>query len=109
MQDALDEAGLAVRHAPDGLDGMRQALRDHPDLVVLDFAAEDATDVMRARRALRDAGIALLVVAAGEVTDDKDLQREGRLDKAKPKVKDKVARAKDKAEGLTDRAADKLR
>jgi uncharacterized protein YjbJ (UPF0337 family) len=47
--------------------------------------------------------------AAGEVTDDKDLQREGKLDKAKSKVKGKAARAKDKAQDLTDRAAEKLR
>ena len=67
---ALEGAGLDVRHAPDGLDGMRQALRDHPDLVVLDFAAEEATDVLRARRALRNASIPLLVIAAGEVAEE---------------------------------------
>lgn len=69
-RSALEGAGLDVRHAPDGLDGMRQALRDHPDLVVLDFAADEAPDVLRARRALRDAAIPLLVIAAGEVAEE---------------------------------------
>ena len=67
---ALEEAGLAVRLANDGLDGMRQALRDRPELVVLDFAADEASDVLRARRALREAAIPLLVLATGVVNED---------------------------------------
>jgi DNA-binding response OmpR family regulator len=67
---ALEDAGLDVQLAADGLHGMRQALRDRPDLVVLDFAADDAPDVLRARRALREASIPLLVIAAGEVAGE---------------------------------------
>jgi DNA-binding response OmpR family regulator len=66
---ALEDVGVTVRLAHDGLDGMRQALRDRPELVVLDFAADEAADVMRARRALRAASIPLLVLAAGQVAD----------------------------------------
>lgn len=66
---ALEDAGIAVSLAGDGLDGMHQALRDRPELVVLDFAADEASDVLRARRALREAAIPLLVLAAGEVTE----------------------------------------
>ncbi len=45
--------------------------------------------------------------AAGDLTDDEDLQREGRLDQAGAKVKEKVDAAKewvsDKAEEVKDR------
>jgi uncharacterized protein YjbJ (UPF0337 family) len=43
--------------------------------------------------------------AAGDLTGDKDLQREGKLDQAKGAVKDKVDKATDKI----DEAADKVR
>ncbi|MGH7506441.1 MAG: hypothetical protein ACRELX_12350, partial [Longimicrobiales bacterium] len=61
-RSALEQAGLTVLHAATGLDGMRDALAHEPDLVVLDFAAEDAADVLRARGSLRRAGVALLVL-----------------------------------------------
>ena len=35
--------------------------------------------------------------AAGDLTDDKDLQREGKIDQASAKTKDKVGDAADKA------------
>jgi uncharacterized protein YjbJ (UPF0337 family) len=46
--------------------------------------------------------------AAGDLTDDEDLQREGKVDKAAGKVKDKVRGAKDKAEDFVDSAKEKL-
>ena len=69
-QRALEGAGMTVLRAADGLSGMRDALGDRPDAVVLDFAAEDAPDVLRARRALRDAGIPLLVLVDGHIAQD---------------------------------------
>jgi len=67
---AFEDAGMTVLHATDGLTGMRDALGDRPDAVVLDFAADDAPDVLRARRALRDAGIPLLVLVEGQVDEE---------------------------------------
>jgi uncharacterized protein YjbJ (UPF0337 family) len=37
--------------------------------------------------------------AAGKLTDDEDLQREGKVDRTSGKVKEKVDRAKDKLTG----------
>jgi uncharacterized protein YjbJ (UPF0337 family) len=41
--------------------------------------------------------------AAGDLTDDKDLQREGKVDQASGKAKDKIDDAGDKAKDLLDR------
>lgn len=41
--------------------------------------------------------------AAGDLTDDKDLEREGKMDQAGAKAKDFVDSAKDKAKDLIDR------
>ena len=46
--------------------------------------------------------------AAGDLTDDKDLQREGKLDQAGATVKDKAGNAADKISGAVDTAKDKL-
>ena len=46
--------------------------------------------------------------AAGDLTDDKDLQTEGKADRAGGEVKEKVEQAKDKVEGLVDKAKDKI-
>ena len=46
--------------------------------------------------------------AAGDLTDDDDLKREGRTDRAAGKAKDAVDTAKDKAEGAVDAVKDKL-
>jgi len=46
--------------------------------------------------------------AAGDLTDDKDLKREGKLDQAGAAVKDKAADAADKVSGAVDTAKDKL-
>jgi uncharacterized protein YjbJ (UPF0337 family) len=37
--------------------------------------------------------------ALGDLTDDKDLKREGKLDKASARVKKKIDEAKDRIEG----------
>lgn len=71
-QRALQDAGMAVLRASDGLTGMRDALGEQPDAVVLDFSADDAPDVLRARRALREAGIPLLVLVDGEIAAGDD-------------------------------------
>lgn len=45
--------------------------------------------------------------AAGDLTDDKDLQREGKVDQAAGKTKDKLDHARDKLEGGVERAKEK--
>ena len=46
--------------------------------------------------------------AAGDLTDDKDLKREGQADRAAGKVKDALDDMKDKAEDVVDSIKDKL-
>ena len=46
--------------------------------------------------------------AAGDLTDDDDLKREGKADRAAGSVKDKIEKAKDKGEEFVDKAKDKL-
>jgi uncharacterized protein YjbJ (UPF0337 family) len=41
--------------------------------------------------------------AAGDLTDDEDLQREGKVDQASGTVKDKVGDAADKVKDVLDR------
>jgi uncharacterized protein YjbJ (UPF0337 family) len=47
--------------------------------------------------------------AAGDLTDDEDLKREGKTDRAAGSVKDKLEQAKDKGEEFVDKAKDKIR
>ena len=46
--------------------------------------------------------------AAGDLTDDEDLEREGKADQAAGKAKDWVDKAKDKANEGVDRVKDAL-
>ena len=46
--------------------------------------------------------------AVGDLTDDEDLKREGKIDETAGKAKEKVRDVKDKAEDTIDRAKDKL-
>ena len=46
--------------------------------------------------------------AAGDLTGNKDLKKEGKADEAAGKVKEFIEDTKDKAEGLVDRARDKV-
>jgi uncharacterized protein YjbJ (UPF0337 family) len=46
--------------------------------------------------------------AAGDLTDDRDLKREGKLDRAGGKAKEYVDDLKDKAEDAIDSAKEKL-
>jgi len=46
--------------------------------------------------------------AAGDLTDDDDLKREGARDKAAGSAKEKVDQAKDKVEDAIDRVKDKF-
>jgi uncharacterized protein YjbJ (UPF0337 family) len=46
--------------------------------------------------------------AAGDLTDDDDLKREGKADRAAGSVKDKLENAKDKGEEFVDKAKDKI-
>ena len=41
--------------------------------------------------------------AAGDLTDDKDLQREGKVDQASGKAKDAIDKVSDKAKDAVDR------
>jgi uncharacterized protein YjbJ (UPF0337 family) len=47
--------------------------------------------------------------AAGDLTDDKDLQREGKVDQAKGEVKEKVDKVSDKAKDAADTVSDKVK
>lgn len=47
--------------------------------------------------------------AAGDLTDDKDLKNEGKLDETTGKLKDAVSDAKDKVEDAVDGVADRLK
>jgi uncharacterized protein YjbJ (UPF0337 family) len=47
--------------------------------------------------------------AAGDLTDDKKLKREGRIDRAVSSVKERVDDAADKISGTVDDAAEKLK
>ena len=46
--------------------------------------------------------------AVGDLTGNKDLKKEGKADEAAGKVKEFIEDTKDKAEGLVDRARDKV-
>ena len=46
--------------------------------------------------------------ALGDLTDDKDLQREGKTDRAAGNVKDKLGNLKESAEDAVDKVKDKL-
>jgi uncharacterized protein YjbJ (UPF0337 family) len=46
--------------------------------------------------------------AAGDLTDDDDLKREGKADQAEGKVKDFVDSARDKIGDIVDKAKDKM-
>ena len=46
--------------------------------------------------------------ALGDLTDDKDLQREGKTDRAAGNVKDKLGNLKESAEDAVDNVKDKL-
>jgi uncharacterized protein YjbJ (UPF0337 family) len=46
--------------------------------------------------------------AAGDLTDDDDLKREGKTDRAAGSVKDKLEQAKEKGEEFVDKAKDKI-
>lgn len=47
--------------------------------------------------------------AAGDLTGDDELRREGKLDEAGGKLKDAVSDVKDKVEGAVDSVTDKLK
>jgi uncharacterized protein YjbJ (UPF0337 family) len=47
--------------------------------------------------------------AAGSLTDDDDLKREGKVDQAKSSVKETIDNVKDKAGDVVDKVADKAR
>jgi len=47
--------------------------------------------------------------AAGDLTDNKDLKREGKIDQAGAKVKEFVDDAKEKIEEVVDEVKDKVR
>jgi uncharacterized protein YjbJ (UPF0337 family) len=46
--------------------------------------------------------------AVGDLTDNPDLKREGKTDRASGKMKDMIDKAEDKAKGLVDDVKDKL-
>jgi uncharacterized protein YjbJ (UPF0337 family) len=46
--------------------------------------------------------------AAGDLTDDEDLKREGKTDRAAGSVKDKLEQAKEKGEEFVDKAKGKI-
>jgi uncharacterized protein YjbJ (UPF0337 family) len=46
--------------------------------------------------------------AAGDLTDDEELQREGKTDRAAGSVKEKLEQAKEKGEEFVDKAKDRI-
>ena len=46
--------------------------------------------------------------AAGKLTDDHDLEREGRVDRLAGETKEKIGDAKDKVDDAVDKVKDKL-
>jgi uncharacterized protein YjbJ (UPF0337 family) len=46
--------------------------------------------------------------AVGDLTDDDDLKREGKSDRAAGSVKDKLEKAKQKGEEIVDKAKDRF-
>jgi uncharacterized protein YjbJ (UPF0337 family) len=46
--------------------------------------------------------------AAGDLTDDEELKREGKTDRAAGSVKEKLEKAKEKGEELVDKAKDRF-
>jgi uncharacterized protein YjbJ (UPF0337 family) len=46
--------------------------------------------------------------AAGDLTDDDQLKREGKADRATGKVKEKLEQAKEKGEELVDKAKERI-
>ncbi len=46
--------------------------------------------------------------AAGDLTDDEELQREGKTDRAAGSMKEKLEQAKEKGEEVVDKAKDRL-
>ena len=46
--------------------------------------------------------------AAGDLTGNKDLKKQGKADEAAGKAKEVIEDTKDKAEGLVDRARDRV-
>jgi uncharacterized protein YjbJ (UPF0337 family) len=50
-----------------------------------------------------DEGVGRLKEAAGSLTDDDDLKNEGKVDRAKASVKDKIDHAAEKAKDVVDR------
>ena len=46
--------------------------------------------------------------AAGDLTDDDELKREGKADRATGKVKEKLEQAKEKGEELVDKAKERI-
>jgi uncharacterized protein YjbJ (UPF0337 family) len=46
--------------------------------------------------------------AAGDLTDDDDLKREGKVDQTAASARDKAERAKDKVDDVIDRVKDKV-
>jgi uncharacterized protein YjbJ (UPF0337 family) len=47
--------------------------------------------------------------AAGDLTGDKDLKREGKIDQAKADAKEKVGKAADKVSEITDKVTDRIK
>jgi uncharacterized protein YjbJ (UPF0337 family) len=47
--------------------------------------------------------------AAGDLTDDDELKREGKADRAAGTVKEKLEQARDKGEEVIDRAKDRIK
>ena len=48
------------------------------------------------------------VKEAGDLTDDDDLKREGKTDRAASSVKEKLEKAKEKGEEVVDKAKDRF-
>jgi len=72
----LQQAGYEVDVASDGFEGLRRALADHPDLIILDIMLPglDGYEVChRVRQKPETANLPILMISAKARQDDKDI------------------------------------
>jgi uncharacterized protein YjbJ (UPF0337 family) len=72
-------------------------------LALLNSASHRSCNERRSKMPNSDEMKGRIKEAAGDLTDDKDLQREGKVDQASGKAKDTIDKASDKAKDALDR------
>ncbi len=77
LKDSLEREGYGVLEAINGVDGLKVALEDHPDLILLDIVMPKL-DGMSVLKALRkdDWGRHAHVILLTNILDDEDMESE---------------------------------